>query len=79
MDSIKMEIFPDVIYVFTPKGDVKELAKESCPLDFAFSVHTEVGSRCTGARVNGKLVPLRHRLRSGDIVEVTTSTTQTPN
>jgi len=79
MDSVKMDLFPDVIYVFTPKGDVKELAKGSCPLDFAYSVHTEVGNHCTGAKVNGKLVPLRHVLHSGDSVEVTTSPNQTPS
>ncbi|MBI3597613.1 MAG: bifunctional (p)ppGpp synthetase/guanosine-3',5'-bis(diphosphate) 3'-pyrophosphohydrolase [Nitrospirae bacterium] len=79
MDSVKMDLFPDVIYVFTPKGDVKELAKGACPLDFAYSVHTEVGNHCTGAKVNGKLVPLRHVLHSGDSVEVTTSTNQTPS
>ena len=79
MDSVKMDLFPDVIYVFTPKGDVKELAKGSCPIDFAYSVHTEVGDRCTGAKVNGKLVPLRHRLQSGDTVEITTSQNQTPS
>ncbi|HUK57409.1 MAG TPA: bifunctional (p)ppGpp synthetase/guanosine-3',5'-bis(diphosphate) 3'-pyrophosphohydrolase [Nitrospiria bacterium] len=79
MDSVKMDLFPDVIYVFTPKGDVKELAKGSCPIDFAYSVHTEVGNRCTGAKVNGKLVPLRYVLHSGDSIEVTTSPNQTPS
>jgi GTP pyrophosphokinase len=79
MDSVKLDLFPDVIYVFTPKGDVKELAKDACPLDFAYSVHTEVGNHCTGAKVNGKLVPLRHVLHSGDSVEVTTSPSQTPS
>lgn len=79
MDSVKMDLFPDVIYVFTPKGDVKELAKGSCPLDFAYTVHTEVGNHCTGAKVNGKLVPLRHVLHSGDSVEVSTSPSQTPS
>ncbi|HET6465265.1 MAG TPA: bifunctional (p)ppGpp synthetase/guanosine-3',5'-bis(diphosphate) 3'-pyrophosphohydrolase [Nitrospiria bacterium] len=79
MDSVKMDLFPDVIYVFTPKGDVKELAKGSCPLDFAYSVHTEIGNHCTGAKVNGKLVPLRHVLHSGDSVEVTTSPSQAPS
>jgi len=79
MDSVKMDLFPDVIYVFTPKGDVKELAKGACPIDFAFSVHTEVGNHCTGAKVNGKLVPLRTLLKSGDSVEITTSPNQTPS
>ncbi len=78
MDSVKMDLFPDVIYVFTPKGDVKELAKGSCPIDFAYSVHTEVGHHCSGAKVNGKLVPLRYRLQNGDSVEVITSQNQSP-
>jgi GTP diphosphokinase / guanosine-3',5'-bis(diphosphate) 3'-diphosphatase len=79
MDSVKMDLFPDVIYVFTPKGDVKELAKGACPIDFAYSVHTEVGNHCTGAKVNGKLVPLRYLLKSGDSVEITSSPNQTPS
>lgn len=79
MDSVKMDLFPDVIYVFTPKGDVKELTKGSCPIDFAYSVHTEVGNHCAGAKVNGKLVPLRYPLRSGDSVEITVSHAQTPS
>ncbi|HEY4485111.1 MAG TPA: bifunctional (p)ppGpp synthetase/guanosine-3',5'-bis(diphosphate) 3'-pyrophosphohydrolase [Nitrospiria bacterium] len=79
MDSVKIDLFPDVIYVFTPKGDVKELAKGSCPIDFAYSVHTEIGNHCSGAKVNGKLVPLRHRLQSGDTVEVSTSPNQAPS
>lgn len=79
MDSVKMDLFPDVIYVFTPRGDVKELAKDSCPIDFAYTVHTEVGNHCAGAKVNGKQVQLRYRLQNGDSVEVVTSQTQTPN
>jgi GTP diphosphokinase / guanosine-3',5'-bis(diphosphate) 3'-diphosphatase len=79
MDSVKMDLFPDVIYVFTPKGEVKELAKGACPIDFAYTVHTEVGNHCAGAKVNGKLVPLRFQLHSGDSVEITTSPNQTPS
>ena len=78
MDSIKLDLFPDVIYVFTPDGDVKELAKGSTPIDFAYSVHTEVGDHCSGAKVNGKLVPLGYRLRTGDSVSVVTSSHQIP-
>ena len=79
MDSIKMDLFGDVIYVFTPKGDIRELPAGSSPIDFAYAIHTEVGNRCTGAKVNGKLVPLRHQLKSGDTIEIVTSPTQTPS
>ena len=68
-----MDLFPDEVYVFTPKGDVKALPEGSTPVDFAYSVHTEVGHRCVGARVNGKLVPLESALENGDVVEIFTS------
>ncbi|MBI1822827.1 MAG: bifunctional (p)ppGpp synthetase/guanosine-3',5'-bis(diphosphate) 3'-pyrophosphohydrolase [Nitrospirae bacterium] len=79
MNSVKLDLFSEVVYVFTPKGDVKELVKGSTPIDFAYNIHTEIGDHCTGAKVNGKIVPLRYELRNGDMVQVTTSPTQFPN
>jgi GTP pyrophosphokinase len=79
MSSVKVDLFPEEVYVFTPNGDVKELPKHSTPIDFAYSVHSDVGHRCTGAKVNGRLVPLKTELTNGDIVEITTSTNQTPS
>lgn len=79
MDSVKLELFHDVIYVFTPKGAVKELPKGSTPIDFAYAIHTEVGDHCVGAKINGKIVSLRHELESGDTIEILTSPTQTPH
>ncbi|MEI6209160.1 MAG: bifunctional (p)ppGpp synthetase/guanosine-3',5'-bis(diphosphate) 3'-pyrophosphohydrolase [Desulfuromonadales bacterium] len=79
MDSVKFELFPEEVYVFTPKGDVKGHPKGSTPIDFAYSVHTDVGHRCVGAKVNGKLVPLKYELKNGDIVEIITSPHHTPS
>ncbi|MBS0154175.1 MAG: bifunctional (p)ppGpp synthetase/guanosine-3',5'-bis(diphosphate) 3'-pyrophosphohydrolase [Nitrospira sp.] len=79
MDSVKLELFHDVVYVFTPKGTVKELPKDSTPIDFAYAIHTEVGDHCVGAKVNGKIVPLKYELESGDTIEILTSPNQTPH
>lgn len=79
MDSVKLELFHDVVYVFTPKGIVKELPKGATPVDFAYAIHTEVGDHCVGAKVNGKIVPLRHEVTSGDTIEILTSSNQTPH
>ncbi|MBC8018661.1 MAG: bifunctional (p)ppGpp synthetase/guanosine-3',5'-bis(diphosphate) 3'-pyrophosphohydrolase [Verrucomicrobia bacterium] len=79
MDSVRIDLFPEEVYVFTPKGDVKGYPKGSTPIDFAYSVHTDVGHRCVGAKVNGKLVPLKYELKNGDIVEVITSPHHTPS
>ncbi len=79
MSSVKVDLFPEEVYVFTPTGDVKELPKESTPIDFAYSIHSDVGHRCSGAKVNGRLVPLRTQLKTGDIVDIITSSNQTPS
>jgi GTP pyrophosphokinase len=73
MQTLREDLFEDEVYVFTPKGEVKSLAAGATPLDFAYEVHTDVGHRCVGAKVNGKMVPLHYELHSGDIVEVLTS------
>jgi guanosine-3',5'-bis(diphosphate) 3'-pyrophosphohydrolase len=73
MESLRIDLFEDEVYVFTPRGEVKSLAAGATPLDFAYEVHTEIGHRCVGARVNGKIVPLHYELRSGDIVEILTA------
>lgn len=79
MDIVKNDLDGEGIFIFTPSGDVKELRYGAGPLDFAYAVHTDVGHRCVGAKVNGKMVPLKHKLKSGDTVEVLTSKTQTPS
>jgi GTP diphosphokinase / guanosine-3',5'-bis(diphosphate) 3'-diphosphatase len=79
LDSVRVDLFPDEVYVFTPKGDVKALPEGATPIDFAFAVHTKVGEHTVGAKVNGKLVPLRYVLRQGDIVEIVTSPSQHPS
>ena len=73
LDSVKVDLFQDEVYVFTPKGDVLNLPSESTPVDFAYRIHTEVGHRCIGAKVNGRMVPLDYELQNGEIVEVLTS------
>src|SRR5258707_10176927 len=73
LEQLKVDLFEDEVFVFTPKGEVKNLSAGSTPLDFAYSVHTDVGHRCVGAKVNGKIVPLHYQLRSGDIVEALTA------
>src|SRR6478672_9664516 len=79
MHSLKIDLYPDEVYTFTPKGDVFAFPRGATPLDFAYRIHTDVGHRCVGARLNGKLVPLRTPLTNGDIVDIITGTSQTPS
>ena len=79
MEFLRIDLFQDEIFVFTPAGDVKQLPKEATPIDFAFAVHTEVGMRCSGAMVNDRIAPLSRRLRSGDTVKIQTSKNQAPS
>lgn len=77
--NVKIDLFPDEVYVFTPKGDVRVFPRGATPIDMAYAIHSEVGDHCTGARANGQIVPLRHKLKSGDVVEIMTSSSQHPN
>jgi len=79
LESLKLDLFAGEIYVFTPKGELREYPVGATPLDFAYSVHTDVGNKCIGAKVNGRMVPLKYKLRSGDTVEIITSPTQKPS
>ena len=77
VETLKVDLFSDEVYVFTPRGDVKTLPAGSTPVDFAYSIHTDIGHSCSGARVNGRMVPLSTKLSTGDIVEIITSKSQT--
>ena len=79
LNSLKIDLYPEEVYCFTPKGEVKTLPKDASPIDFAYAIHTEVGHQCVGARVNGKMVPLRTKLRNGDIVEIVTAAGHQPS
>jgi guanosine-3',5'-bis(diphosphate) 3'-pyrophosphohydrolase len=79
IESVKVDLFPHEVYVFTPKGAVKQFPLGATPVDFAYSIHSDVGNHCSGAKVNGKIVPLRYELRSGDTVEIMTSPNQKPS
>ncbi len=79
LEEVKGEVVPEVVYVFTPTGEIKELPVGSTPVDFAYDVHTQVGHKCVGAKVNGRIVPLRYQLRNGDTIEIITSPSHGPS
>ena len=79
LQNLKIDLYPDEVYIFTPKGEVRSLPRGATAVDFAYSIHTDVGNRCVGARINGRMVPLRTRLQNGDIVEIVTQTDHKPS
>jgi GTP diphosphokinase / guanosine-3',5'-bis(diphosphate) 3'-diphosphatase len=79
IQNLKVDLYPEEVYIFTPKGQVKAFPRGATPVDFAYAIHTDIGHQCVGARVNGKMVPLRTRLRNGDIVEIVTSSGHKPS
>jgi GTP diphosphokinase / guanosine-3',5'-bis(diphosphate) 3'-diphosphatase len=79
IQNLKVDLYPEEVYTFTPKGQVKSLPRDATVIDFAYNIHTDVGHQCTGARINGKMMPLRTRLKNGDIVEIQTSAKHKPS
>ena len=79
IQSVKGELFPEDVFIFTPKGDLIRLVEASTPVDFAYAIHTDVGHTASGAKVNGSIVPLSHRLENGDTVEIMTTKSQVPS
>jgi len=77
--NLKIDLYPEEVYIFTPRGEVKALPRGATPVDFAYAIHTDIGHKCVGARVNGKMVPLRTRLKNGDIVEIVTAAGHAPS
>ena len=79
LENVRIDLYPDEIYVFTPQGEIKTLPKKATPVDFAYKIHSEVGATCTGAKVNGKLIPLTYQLKTGDKIEIITTKGHTPS
>ena len=79
LQNLKIDLYPEEVYIFTPKGEVRSLPRGATAVDFAYSIHTDVGNRCVGARINGRMVPLRTRLQNGDIVEIVTQADHKPS
>ena len=79
LENVRIDLFQEEVYVFTPRGEIKTLPRGATPVDFAYMIHTEVGNQCTGAKVNGQLVPLTYELKTGDIIEITTSKNHHPS
>ncbi len=79
LDNLRVDLYPDEVYVFTPQGEVKSFPRGATPLDFAYTIHTDVGHTCVGAKVNGRLVPLKYEMKNGDIVEIVTNPHSTPS
>ncbi len=79
LDDLKLDLYPKEVFAFTPKGKVIELPRGATPVDFAYAIHTEIGHTCTGAKVNGRIVPLRYQIRNGDVVEIITTPGHTPS
>jgi len=79
LETVKLDLFTEDVYIFTPKGQVREFPQGSTPIDFAYAIHTDLGNHCIGAKVDGRMVPLKHKLKSGDTVEILTSPNQRPN
>jgi GTP diphosphokinase / guanosine-3',5'-bis(diphosphate) 3'-diphosphatase len=79
METLKIDLFPEEVYVFTPRGDVKSFPRGATPIDFAYSIHTEIGLRCVGAKVNNRMVPLKYQLHNGDVIEILTNPNHLPS
>jgi GTP diphosphokinase / guanosine-3',5'-bis(diphosphate) 3'-diphosphatase len=79
METLKIDLFPEEVYVFTPRGDVKSFPRGATPIDFAYSIHTEIGQKCVGAKVNNRMVPLKYQLHNGDVIEILTNPNHFPS